>query len=86
MLALHSDNQSLLTCGTNSYHPICTWRRSDSLSTIISNENIISGNGKCPYNSQYPSVYNLIDTGKYSKSDQYQISMVYFRRIVFRDQ
>jgi len=34
---------------------------------IISNENFISGDGKSPYNSQYPSVYNLIDTGKYFK-------------------
>jgi hypothetical protein len=64
VLALRSHDQLLLTCGTNSYHPICLWRRPDSLSTIISNENFIPGNGKSPFNSQYPSVYDLIDTGK----------------------
>ncbi|CAF0766279.1 unnamed protein product [Rotaria sordida] len=65
VLALRSYDQLLLTCGTNSYHPICIWRRPDSLSTIISNnEKFISGNGKSPYNSQYLSVYDLIDTGE----------------------
>ncbi len=66
MLALRSDNQLLLICGTNSYRPICTWRHPDSLSTIIPNENFISGDGKSPYNSQFPSTYNLIDTGLFN--------------------
>ncbi|CAF3442509.1 unnamed protein product [Rotaria sp. Silwood1] len=65
VLALRSHDQSLLTCGTNAYHPTCIWRRLDSLSTIISNnEKFISGNGKSPYNSQHSSVYDLIDTGE----------------------
>ncbi|CAF1267399.1 unnamed protein product [Adineta steineri] len=64
VLALRSSDQLLLTCGTNSYQPICIWRQPDSLSTIISNEKFIPGDGKSPYNSQYSSVYNLIDTGE----------------------
>ncbi|CAF2146086.1 unnamed protein product [Rotaria magnacalcarata] len=64
VIALRSHDQSLLTCGTNAYHPICVWRRPDSLSTFVSNEKFISGSGKSPYNSQYSSVYNLIDTGE----------------------
>ena len=40
------------------------WRRSDALSALIPNENIISGDGKSPYNSQFPSTYELIETGK----------------------
>ncbi|CAF3351512.1 unnamed protein product [Rotaria sp. Silwood1] len=64
VLALRSHDQLLLTCGTNAYRPICMWRRPDSLSTIISNENFISGDGKSPYNSYFPSTYNLIDTGE----------------------
>ncbi|CAF2496701.1 unnamed protein product [Rotaria sp. Silwood2] len=64
VLALRSHDQLLLTCGTNSYRPICMWRRPDSLSTIIPNENFISGDGKSPYNSYFPSTYDLIDTGE----------------------
>ncbi|CAF3565382.1 unnamed protein product [Adineta steineri] len=64
VLALRSRDQLLLTCGTNSYRPICTWRSPNSLSTIIPNENFISGDGKSPYNSQFPSTYDLIDTGE----------------------
>ena len=63
VLVLRSRDQLILTCGTNSHHPICAWRRPDSLSTIIPNGNYFSGDGKSPYNSQIPSVYNLIDTG-----------------------
>ncbi|CAF1259554.1 unnamed protein product [Rotaria magnacalcarata] len=65
VLAIRSRDQLLLACGTNSYRPICMWRRLDSLSTIIPNENFISGDGKSPYNSQFPSTYNLIDTGEF---------------------
>ncbi|UJR23891.1 hypothetical protein I4U23_026863 [Adineta vaga] len=64
VLALRSSDHSLLTCGTNAYHPICTWRQPDSLSTLTSNENFLPGDGKSPFNSQYSSVYNLIDTGE----------------------
>jgi len=85
VLALRSHDQLLLTCGTNSYHPICLWRRPDSLSTIISNENFIPGNGKSPFNSQYPSVYDLIETGKHLKRNKHRISVIYSRRIIFRD-
>lgn len=63
VLALRPTDQWLFTCGTNAYQPICLWRRSDSLSTVLSTEQIISGDGKSPYNSQYPSVYNLIENG-----------------------
>ncbi|CAF1551949.1 unnamed protein product [Adineta ricciae] len=65
VLALRPRDRSLLVCGTNAYHPICTWRRSDSLSTLVSNENLISGDGKSPFNSHYTAVYHLIETGEF---------------------
>lgn len=63
VIALRTRDQLLLTCGTNAYRPICTWRRPDSLSTLIPNENFISADGKSPYNSRSPIAYDLIDTG-----------------------
>ena len=65
VLALRTRDQLLLTCGTNAYRPICVWRRPDSLSTSIPNENFISGDGKSPYNSHSPIAYDLIDTGEF---------------------
>lgn len=63
VLSLRSRDQLLLTCGTNSYRPICAWLRPHSLSTVIPHDHFLSGDGKSPYNSQFPSAYELIETG-----------------------
>lgn len=66
-MAIRSSDQLLLTCGTNSYRPICSWRRLDSLTTTLPNDNFFSGDGKSPYNNQFPSTYTLIDTGSFDR-------------------
>lgn len=39
------------------------WRHPDSLSKFIPNENLISGDGKSPYNYQFSLTYDMLDTG-----------------------
>jgi hypothetical protein len=41
-----SKNEEIFVCGTNAFKPACSWRRLDSLETIVGEED---GIAKCPY-------------------------------------
>ena len=42
-----SKNEEIFVCGTNAFKPICSWRRINSLETVLSEED---GIAKCSYN------------------------------------
>uniref|UniRef100_T1JRR6 Sema domain-containing protein n=1 Tax=Tetranychus urticae TaxID=32264 RepID=T1JRR6_TETUR len=44
------DSVNIFVCGTNAFKPVCSWRKSDSLNTIESEED---ASGKCPYNPSW---------------------------------
>ncbi|XP_015783936.1 semaphorin-5A-like [Tetranychus urticae] len=56
------DSVNIFVCGTNAFKPVCSWRKSDSLNTIESEED---ASGKCPYNPSWNTTSLFTSRGIY---------------------
>ncbi|XP_069121896.1 semaphorin-5A-like isoform X2 [Argopecten irradians] len=69
VLLVHEDQ--VITCGTNSYKPICTWRQPEDLSNITQEE---GGIGFCPLNPNQNSTALMTSDGNFYSSTPVDIT------------
>ena len=45
-----SSSEEIYVCGTNAFHPECNWRKGETISVVVKEED---GKAKCPFSPKW---------------------------------